>query len=259
MTDPTWPYPRWIAHRGAGKLAPENTQVAFELGHRHGFWMFECDAKLSADGQVFLLHDDALDRSTSGRGPAALRTWAELAGLDAGSWLSPSYAGERLWTLNALAAWLQAQRCLVNLEIKPCPGREVETGATVAAQAQALWAQADTPPLLSSFSEAALQAALAAAPDLPRALLFDVLPPDWLARAQALQAVAVVPKHVLLDAAIIGMAHGAGLRVLTYTVNDLERAEALFSQGLDGLITDKVDLFEVQARAEAALLNRQVP
>ncbi|HQC99297.1 MAG TPA: glycerophosphodiester phosphodiesterase family protein, partial [Aquabacterium sp.] len=65
-----WPYPFWIAHRGAGRLAPENTLAAFRLGARHGYRMFECDAKLSADGVVFLLHDSTLERTTSGQGTA---------------------------------------------------------------------------------------------------------------------------------------------------------------------------------------------
>ncbi|MCX8517175.1 MAG: glycerophosphodiester phosphodiesterase family protein, partial [Rhodoferax sp.] len=62
---PAWPYPRWIAHRGAGKLAPENTLAAFRLGASHGYRMFECDAKLSADGVPFLMHDAELQRTTN--------------------------------------------------------------------------------------------------------------------------------------------------------------------------------------------------
>src|SRR5438105_14329040 len=94
-----WPYPRWIAHRGAGKLAPENTLAAFRLGASYGYRMFECDAKLSADGVVFLMHDAELDRTTNGRGIAGGKPWDELAQLDAGSWHSRAYAGEPLPTL----------------------------------------------------------------------------------------------------------------------------------------------------------------
>src|SRR6478736_5846185 len=89
-----WPYPRWIAHRGAGKLAPENTLAAFRLGAQHGFRMFECDVKLSADGVPFLLHDTTLDRTTSGHGSAAALPWGELARLDAGAWHGRLHAGE---------------------------------------------------------------------------------------------------------------------------------------------------------------------
>ena len=54
---PAWPYPRLAAHRGAGKLAPENTLAAFRVGYAHGYRMAELDAKLSADGVAFLLHE----------------------------------------------------------------------------------------------------------------------------------------------------------------------------------------------------------
>ena len=62
---PAWPYPRWVAHRGAGKLAPENTLAAFRLAAHHGYRMFECDVKLSADGVPFLMHDTTLQRTTN--------------------------------------------------------------------------------------------------------------------------------------------------------------------------------------------------
>nr|MDQ2734898.1 glycerophosphodiester phosphodiesterase [Pseudomonadota bacterium] len=81
-----WPYPRWIAHRGAGKLAPENTLAAFRVGASHGYRAFECDVKLSEDGVPFLLHDATLQRTTSGRGVAARLPWSELSRLDAGAW-----------------------------------------------------------------------------------------------------------------------------------------------------------------------------
>lgn len=71
----SWPYPRWIAHRGAGKLAPENTMSAFRLGAQHGYRMFECDAKLSADGVLFLLHDATLQRTTNGQGTGGERNY----------------------------------------------------------------------------------------------------------------------------------------------------------------------------------------
>lgn len=89
-------------HRGAGKSAPENTLSAFRLGAAHGFTMFECDVKLSTD-DPFLLHDDALERTTNGRGPAAGAAWADLSRLDAGAWHSSAYAGEPLLRLEALA------------------------------------------------------------------------------------------------------------------------------------------------------------
>jgi glycerophosphoryl diester phosphodiesterase len=243
-----WPYPRWIAHRGAGKLAPENTLAAFRLGQAHGFCMFECDVRLSADGQLYLLHDDELNRTTSGQGPAQAMNWADLQRLDAGGWHSASFTGEPLLSLNTLAAWLHANGLMVNLEIKPCPGREAETGRAVAEAVDRLWPPGAVPPVLSSFKPEALAAAQAASPGQTRALLLEGPHVAWLNDAAQLGCVAVVPHHAMLDAGVIAEAHARGLKVLTYTVNDESRAQALWAAGLDGLITDRVDLFEAQAR-----------
>ena len=161
-----WPYPFWIAHRGAGKLAPENTLAAFRLGAAHGWRMAECDVKLSQDGVPFLMHDATLERTTSGHGAAGERPWGQLAQLDAGGWHSRQYAGEPLPTLENVARWCLANGVLLDLEIKPTPGQDEITGQTVAACAAALWADAPVPPLLTSFSVPALQAAQRAAPRL---------------------------------------------------------------------------------------------
>ncbi len=157
MTPPAWPYPFWIAHRGAGRLAPENTLAAFRLGARHGYRMFECDAKLSADGVVFLLHDGTLERTTSGQGTAGDQPWAALAQLDAGGWHSRAWAGEPIPTLDNLARWCLANHHLLDIEIKPTPGTEAATGRAVATLAARLWQGAAVPPLLTSFQTDALR------------------------------------------------------------------------------------------------------
>jgi glycerophosphoryl diester phosphodiesterase len=238
-----WPYPRWIAHRGAGKLAPENTLAAFRLGAEHGYRMFECDAKLSADGVVFLMHDATLERTTNGHGTGGDHTWHALSQLDAGSWHSRRHAGEPLPSLQALARFCLANRYLLNIEIKPTPGTERQTGQVVAQQAASWWADADTPPLLTSFKPEALAGAQAAAPDLPRGLLLDSLWDGWMAAALQLGCVAIVCNHALWDTSTVAQVHAAGMRCLSYTVNDEWAAERLIDLGTDGIITDRVDLF----------------
>ena len=238
-----WPYPRWIAHRGAGKLAPENTLVAFRLGARHGYRAFECDVKLSADGVPFLLHDATLQRTTSGHGRAADLAWSELARLDAGSWHSRAYAGEPPASLEGVAAFCLDNGYALNIEIKPTPGSEAETGQVVAEEAARLWRRAALPPLFSSFQPAALAAAQVTAPDIPRALLLDSLRGGWLDEAKALGAVAVVMAYPLMDGAVLASLHAAGMRGLCYTVNDPAEAARLQAIGIDALITDAVDRF----------------
>lgn len=240
---PNWPYPRWIAHRGAGRLAPENTLAAFREGAGHGYRMFECDAKLSADGEVFLLHDDTLDRTTDGQGTAGEHPWSALSRCDAGSWHSRRYAGEPLPSLKAVARFCQANASLLNIEIKPTPGLEAETGRVVARESARLWAGQRIPPLLTSFQPAALAGARETAPGLPRGLLLDSLWAGWLDAALELGCMAVVCNQVLWEAAVLQQVHGADMRALAYTVNEPAAAERLWSLGLDGLITDRVDLF----------------
>ena len=242
-TLPAWPYPRWIAHRGAGKLAPENTLAAFRLGAEHGYRMFECDAKLSADGVVFLMHDATLERTTNGHGIGGDLPWHALSQLDAGSWHSRTFVGEALPTLEALARFCLANSYLLNIEIKPTPGTEAATGEVVARLAARLWAGAAIPPLLTSFQPGALAAAQYTVPELPRGLLVDTLWDGWLEKAQELNCVAVVANFALWDAASVAQVHGAGMRCLSYTVNDDWAAQHLLTLGTDGIITDRVDLF----------------
>jgi glycerophosphoryl diester phosphodiesterase len=239
---PAWPYPSLAAHRGAGTLAPENTLAAMRLGHAHGYRMVELDAKLSADGVAFLLHDATLDRTTDAKGRADALTWRELAQLDAGTWHSAAYAGEPLPTLATIARWSRAQGVAVNIEIKPTAGRERETGAAIALDAAALWADDDVKPLLSSFSEAALEAARDAVPYLPRAYLADRLPDDWRERVARVGCIAVDLKHTLLARARCDAFRDAGLRIAAWTVNDSARASELLRWGVDTVITDAIDV-----------------
>jgi glycerophosphoryl diester phosphodiesterase len=230
-----WPYPRWIAHRGAGKLAPENTLAAFRLGAAHGYRMFECDAKLSADGVPFLLN---------GHGIAGQQPWQALSQLDAGAWHSRAHAGETLPTLEALARWCLANGHFLNIEIKPTPGQERETGEAVAALAHRLWQGQLVPPLLTSFKPEALRGAHTTAPQLPRGLLLDTLWDGWLDTARALECVAVVCHYALWTADTVSQVQAANMRCLSYTVNDESVAQHLQQTlGTDGIITDRVDLF----------------
>jgi len=250
-TLPHWPYPRWIAHRGAGRLAPENTLAAFRLGAAHGYRMFECDAKLSADGVVFLMHDTLLDRTTNGSGSSGEQPWGELAQLDAGSWHSRAYAGEPLPTLQAVARWCLASHLQLNVEIKPTPGQEEQTGRAVGVLMNSIWPRSRVQPLFTSFQPASLQGAKDAAPHIPRGLLVDQFADETgdqaLQIASQLGCSALVLNHALWTAKLVARVHSAGLRCSSYTVNDEWAAQRLIDLGTDGIITDRVDLFSPAA------------
>jgi len=251
-----WPYPFWIAHRGAGRRAPENTLAAFRVGLAHGFRMFECDARLSADGVVILLHDQTLERTTNGRGDVSNARWEDLAGLDAGIWHGADFRGERIPTLEEVARFCLANGACLNIEIKAAiessPEQEAQVAREVACQVQALWgghAAASlastssttlTAPLLTSFSVSAVREVQRVAPDLPRGLLLEDLNGDWQSQAQQLGCQALVFDYRLLDHALVAAVQAMGMRCLAYTVNDPSDVRALKAAGIDGLITDEM-------------------
>ncbi|WP_244815046.1 glycerophosphodiester phosphodiesterase [Caballeronia sp. Lep1P3] len=248
----TWPYPVIVAHRGGGKLAPENTLEGIETGARLGLEMIEFDAKLSADNVVFLLHDDDVDRTSNGRGAAKSMTYAQLRALDAGSWFGGEFAGAHMPTLAEVREKCAALNMAANIEIKPCPGREAETGDAVAREAASLWRDAEPAPLLSSFSYAALEAARNAAPDLPRGMLYERVPQDWRAQTAALACVSLHADHRSLDETLVREIKDAGLRVLAYTVNEGERARLLARWGVDAICTDRIDVIGPDFLARAS-------
>jgi glycerophosphoryl diester phosphodiesterase len=239
-----WPYQKWVAHRGAGKLAPENTLAAFRLGASHGYRMFECDVKLSRDDVPFLLHDDTLNRTTDGLGMAGEKTWQDLQKLDAGSWHSPRYKAEPLPSLSTIAGYCIANGFDLNIEIKPTGGTDQHTGTVVAQHASRLWQNESRKPLLTSFNPEALQAAADAAPELPRGLLLHELWTGWLETALMLDCVAIICHHRLWDTSSVTQAKSAGFKILAYTANDKADVQRLQCLGADGIITDQVDLFQ---------------
>lgn len=236
-----WPYPHIVAHRGGGKLAPENTLAAIDTGARFGHTMIEFDVKLSQDGQIFLLHDDNLERTSNGWGVAGRLPWSDLLQVDAGSWFSRDFKGEPLPLLSQVAQRCREHGMMANIEIKPTTGTGPLTGETVARAARELWAEM-TPPLLSSFDIDALAAAQQATPELPRGLLLDEWRDDWRALTTQLGCVSIHLNHRLLDEARIAALKDAGLRILVYTVNKPERAAELLRAGVDAICTDRIDI-----------------
>ncbi len=247
MTPPVgagnWPYPRWIAHRGAGKLAPENTLAAFRLGAEHGYRMFECDVKLSADEIPFLLHDANLERTTTGSGVGGKLSWQELSQLDAGSWHSSAYVGEPIPSLSDVVGFCLAGGHALNVEIKPTPGTASRTGKVIATHLSRYWSAEAAPPLLTSFDISALEGAKSAQPQLPRGLLLHGISPAWLDTARNLGCVALIIEQGQWNENTVGVARQAGFRLLAYAVNSEPAAQRLLTLGLDGIITDRIDLF----------------
>ncbi len=242
----SWTFPRLLAHRGGGSLAPENTLAAFETGLRLGYRAAEVDAVLSADAVPVLLHDETLDRTSSGRGSVARVSAAELARLDAGSWFGPEFAGVGIPTLEQALRFCRERGMWLNVEIKPVAGFEEATGTIVAQLCAACSlhpsAGEPPPPLLSSFSRISLEAARRAAPHLARGLLCTRIPADWRQALVALDCSTVHCDHRHLTQAQAKAVRSGGYGLLCYTVNEPGRAATLRRWGVDAICTDRIDL-----------------
>jgi glycerophosphoryl diester phosphodiesterase len=240
-TGRAWPLPTWIAHRGGGTLAPENTLAAFRTGAAHGFTAFECDAKLSRDGVLYLLHDDTLDRTTDHAGAAADHSWADLQTMDAGRWHSSAFAGERPASLQEVMDWCWAQGAVLNVEIKPCARADAATGHAVALAAVSHPLAAANKIVLSSFAPEALRAARSAAPGLARMALVEEMDASTWEWAQALECGGLAAEHSAWTAAAVARCQTLGWASAAYTVNDAAQAQRLLAWGVTSLFTDALD------------------
>ncbi len=233
--------PPVVAHRGASIDAPENTLAAFRRAAGLGARAVEFDVKLSSDAIPVVIHDDTVDRTTNATGPVVDFTAAALGALDAGSWFDPSFAGQGVPTLVDTLAVLAGAGLTYNLEIKPddAPDNAIATATAALTLASAHWPASLLPPVISSFTETALDRARAVAPAWPRALLVsDGDPGQWLAAAARLECVAIHANQRRLDAAAIASIAAAGLALGAYTVNDPGRARDLWQAGVDYIFTD---------------------
>jgi glycerophosphoryl diester phosphodiesterase len=230
--------PRVIGHRGAAGCAPENTLAGFRQARALGCAWVEFDVRLTADRQPILLHDERLERTTSGRGKAKNLQLSEIRRHDAGSWFGPDFADERVPTLDGALAVLEEEGLAANVEIKPSRGEAYETGKIAAETVARLWPERGVATLISSFLPAALAAAKATAPSLPRGLLFRALPKNWRRRAEELACVSIHLDHRRLSPAVVAEVNSLGYLLLAYTVNDATRARMLFDWGVAAVFSD---------------------
>jgi glycerophosphoryl diester phosphodiesterase len=250
-SSPAWPYPTLFAHRGGGMHAPENTLAAMKVGRAHGFLAVEFDVKLSQDSIAFLLHDDTLERTTNGHGPAREQSMALLERLFANKGHEAAFPEEPIPRFTAVARYLHGLGLFANVEIKPCPGREADTGRLVTELAAELWRDRFVKPLLSSFSAEALIAARAASPEVSLGVLCEKPQDAHWQLAADLGAVSLHCDQQYADAELVRFAHARGLRLMVWTVNDIARADELMRMGVDGIFTDAL---EKMARSFSAQL-----
>lgn len=233
--------PVTVAHRGYSSVAPENTLAAYAAGMRTGAEYVEIDVHTSADGVPVVSHDQTVDRTTDGSGDVARLSSAYLTGLDAGSWFSPAFTGQRLPTFADMLDLMGTGSSTMLLEIKgPETSAEVERVVDMIVDAGL-----EDRVVLQSFDVDALRSAREHAPQIPRGLLRGALDADPVAVAEDLGAVMYNPSATALLArpGVVADLNEAGIAVMPYTVNSAADWKRLTDVGVDGVITDRAGAF----------------
>lgn len=247
-----WIYPRVIAHRCGGALAPENTLAGLHVAARMGIKAVEFDVMLSSDGVPVLIHDETLERTTSGHGAVAAHTAVQLGKLDAGVRHHPAFSGETLPTFQQALETCRALGLAVNIEIKPATGQDIQTGVQVAQVVTRFLSAGlqqgvqDVSLLFSSFSTEALEAVrqVSVPPggqEPARALLVESVPDDWPYRLQQLDCHSLHCSSHLLNLEQLHEIRCAGVPVACYTVNHPDEARRLFKAGVVAVFSDRID------------------
>ncbi|MCL5109570.1 MAG: glycerophosphodiester phosphodiesterase [Chloroflexi bacterium] len=227
--------PRVIAHRGASAEAPENTLAAFALAAEQGADMVELDVQASRDGQLVVIHDATVDRTTNGSGAVRGYSLAELRQLDAGGWFASRYTAERIPTLGDVCRFASG-RIALNLEVKCQPGEFAPLAGSFLSELAAH--DHLNSALISAFSLPVLVELRRLSPVVQLAYLFAGAWPGG-EQYERLALAALHPKHSLVDAPRVSEAHARGLAVNVWTVDERARWGELVALAVDGVVTNK--------------------
>jgi glycerophosphoryl diester phosphodiesterase len=241
-----------IAHRGASADTPENTLAALRAAAAASARWVEFDVKLSRDGHCILMHDDLLNRTTNGRGEVAHYDLDELRRLDAGGWFGRRFRGEPVPTLQEALALCVELDLDINLEIKPCPGRQHETAIRVVEALQREWPASRPWPLISSFAIASLEEVRKLAPEMPRGLLIGRPTRRALGMLDRLECSTLHCDAKHASAELVRHLTRSGRPLLCYTVNDASRALRLLEMGVRAVFTDRPQLIAEAIAARSA-------
>lgn len=231
--------PPLIAHRGASAFAPENTLAAFSVAYEFGAKWVEFDVMLAACGEAIVIHDDTLDRTTNGRGNACEYPYSELKKLDAGAWFGLEFINEHIPTLKETIEFLKQHQMAANVEIKSVAGQEEAVVVKVLDEIRQHWTSDMTPPLISSFSMPILQHVRKLSPTAAIGVLIHEWFDGWEDICQELNCVSVNVNEAILTPDKIQKIKAMNKLILSYTVNNVDRAHQLFLQGVDAVFTDE--------------------
>lgn len=251
-----------VAHRGASAYAPENTLAAVREGIAMRGDLIEVDVQRTKDGQLILIHDTTLARTTDveqvfpDRAPwrVADFTYDEILRLDAGSWKSPEYAGEKVPTLTETIEAIRPSRAGLLLEVKAprlYPGIEADVAATMrAVPGYVDSAVAARRLVVQSFDFNSMATFKELEPTITVGLLGTPSPAQL--RELATWADQVNPHHKSVDADYVAAVHDAGMDCLVWTVDAVADMNRAIDMDVDGIITNRPDVLDQVLRDRLA-------
>ncbi|SHI21599.1 glycerophosphoryl diester phosphodiesterase [Sporobacter termitidis DSM 10068] len=233
-------FPAIIGHRGVPHLAPENTMASFKLALESGADGLETDVQMTKDGELVLIHDELLERTTDGTGLVATHTLGELRALDAGGWFSPEFKGERIPTLREFLEFVSGRDLLVNIEIKSgvvlYPGIEQELIALLRAYG------VTENVIISSFNHYSLVACKEIDGAIKTGILYMCGMVNPWVYAKSIGADALHPLFYSVRSETIGGMKDSGLLINPYTVDAPRDMRNMIGLGVDSIITNYCDV-----------------
>lgn len=224
-----------MAHRGYSSKAPENTMPAFELAMEAGSGGIELDVHLTKDGEVVVIHDHILNRTTNGKGQVEEFTMAELKELDAGSWFSPEFKGTKLPTLREVLELISQHNVLLNVETKTALGFEqLNEKLAPLLDEYAMWEKT----IISSFNHYALVHIKTIRPQARTGILYNcALVNPWV-YAKSIGASALHAYHRTVIPELVQAAQQNGMMVNVWTVDEAVDIERVTLAKVDSIITN---------------------
>lgn len=228
--------PLIFAHRGVKGTHPENTMIAFQEAERVGAHGIELDVHLSKDGELVVIHDETVDRTTNGTGLISEKTVVELQALDAGSHKDPSFHQAKIPTLREVLIWLSTTNLQLNIELKTdvIHYSGIEEKVVDLVREYHLSNQI----IFSSFNHDSVSLLAKLAPEIPRAILYDEPIADPLAEAKKREAAGLHPNFQLLTKEFVQTAQQQGYVFRPYTINEYKDLQTMIDYGVDVIITD---------------------
>ena len=230
-------------HRGAASLAPENTLAGFKKALQSGVKWIELDTQLSADNTPIIFHDETVDRCTNGTSRVADLSLEQLQALDAGSWFSEEFSGEKILTLEQTLVFFMENDLSMNLEIKIHHDHQiqplVEKVATVLSKVNFPSAKL----IISSFSDLALIHCRQVMPDIRLGYITEFDPLPILEKLKPVNLYSLHIDYKILNQEMAETIIQSGLKLVIWTLNDLTQASKFRSWGVEMIITDKPDVF----------------